>query len=93
MFVVLGILFFFVIVGIICHKAGLSVKFDHTVTYTIYAMLFAFGITIGADPDFFNNIGRFGVQAFILTVAAIAGSIVAAMLAERLLKRKDRHEE
>lgn len=87
MFLFLGILFVSTAIGLTLRKVKIFKKLERTIAYTIYAMLFAFGITIGSDPDFFDNIGRYGIQAAVLSVAGIVGSIFASMLAWKVLKR------
>lgn len=93
MFLVLGILFVSAALGLLLRKVKMLKKLEHSIAYTIYAMLFTFGITIGSNPDFFDNIGRYGIQAVILSVAGIIGSILASMIAWKVLRRGGNYEK
>ena len=56
-------------------------------------MLFIFGITIGADKNIINNIGNFGLQAVLLAVCGVLGSLFASYLAYRILSKKGDQNE
>lgn len=53
-----------------------------------FAMLFIFGITIGANQSLLNNIGEFGIQAAILAICGVLGSLVASFIAYKLFIKK-----
>ena len=93
MFLILGILFVSTALGLLLRNVTMFKKLERTIAYTIYAMLFTFGITIGSNPDFFDNIGRYGIQAVILSVASIIGSIFASMLAWKILRKGGNYEK
>ena len=61
---------------------------EHSISYTIFAMLFIFGITIGANQSLLNNIGEFGIQAAILAICGVLGSLVASFIAYKLFIKK-----
>jgi CDP-diglyceride synthetase len=50
--------------------------------------LFIFGITIGANQSLLNNIGEFGIQAAILAICGVLGSLVASFIAYKLFIKK-----
>ena len=93
MFLVLGILFVSTAIGMALRNVAIVKKLERPIAYTIYTMLFAFGITIGSNPDFFDNIGRYGIQAAVLSVAGIIGSIFASMLAWKILRKGGNYEK
>ena len=66
---------------------------EATISYTIFIMLFIFGITIGADKNIINNIGNFGLQAVLLSVCSVLGSLFASSLAYRILSKKGDQNE
>jgi|GEM_PF-1511317 uncharacterized membrane protein YbjE (DUF340 family) len=51
-------------------------------TIGLVLLLLTMGAKIGMDPDIFGNLQRIGLQAGILAVAAVAGSIVALRILE-----------
>ena len=48
------------------------------INYTIFLLLFLLGITVGANEDVMNNLDSIGLEALLIALAAIAGSILCA---------------
>lgn len=46
------------------------------INYAIFLLLFLLGITIGANEDVMNNLDSIGLEALLITLAAIAGSVL-----------------
>lgn len=44
----------------------------------ILLLLFLLGITVGADESIMNNLGTIGKDALVITLAAVAGSVLCA---------------
>ena len=65
-------------VGYLCRHVPAFKGLEHSISYTIFTMLFIFGITIGANQSLLNNIGEFGIQAAILAICGVLGSLVAS---------------
>lgn len=80
MFIILGLLGLGISVGYLCRHVPAFKGLEHSISYTIFAMLFIFGITIGANQSLLNNIGEFGIQAAILAICGVLGSLVAHLL-------------
>lgn len=67
---------------------------DKSISYTVYVMLFIFGITIGANKELLEDIGSFGLQALVIALMTITGSAIASYFAYKLfLKRGGRLEK
>jgi uncharacterized membrane protein YbjE (DUF340 family) len=49
----------------------------------IMVLLFLMGAQLGMNEDLVSSLGTMGLQAFIITVASIIGSIVAVKLVEK----------
>lgn len=83
---------FITLAGIIAGYLLRSVKqlrhVDRSITLTIWVMLFILGITVGENPYIVENIGRFGGQALLISLAAIFGSVVMAWTIHRLFFRR-----
>ena len=75
-------------VGYLCRHVPAFKGLEHSISYTIFAMLFIFGITIGANQSLLNNIGEFGIQAAILAICGVLGSLVASFIAYKLFIKK-----
>ena len=56
-------------------------------------MLFVFGVTIGANKTLVDNIGDFGLQAALLAVCGVLGSLLASYLAFKVLSGKGGNDE
>lgn len=48
------------------------------ITYFIFLLLFFLGISVGHNEKIVNNLTTIGLQALIITMGAIAGSILLA---------------
>ena len=59
MFIILGLLGLGISVGYLCRHVPAFKGLEHSISYTIFTMLFIFGITIGANQSLLNNIGEF----------------------------------
>jgi hypothetical protein len=49
------------------------------------ALLFAMGLWLGGNPEFWQNVSTTGLHGFLLALGAIAGSVVAVFLLTRRL--------
>lgn len=91
----LSILTIGLIIGYLCRKFTILKKLDTSISATIWTMLFVFGISIGSNKELISNVGNIGLQAFIMAVCGVAGSVLAANLAFRLFfkKKGGQHEK
>ena len=48
------------------------------INYAIFLLLFLLGITVGANGDVMNNLHSIGSDALLITLAAVAGSVLCA---------------
>ena len=56
-----------------------NLKFEQKpINYAIFLLLFLLGITVGANGDVMNNLDSIGLEALLITLAAIAGSVLCA---------------
>ncbi len=46
----------------------------------VYLLLFLLGISVGSNQAAMNALGRLGAQALLLSLSAIAGSVLLALL-------------
>ncbi len=56
---------------------------------TIVFLLFSLGLQIGANDILFANLPELGLQAVLLMLACVAGSILAVRLAGRVAGKRD----
>lgn len=62
------------------------------ISLTVFVMLFFLGVEIGSDEHVLENLSTLGLQALILALSGIAGSVVFAAVLYRILfrNRKER---
>lgn len=65
----------------------------HSITLTICFMLFVLGLSVGADPNIVSNLLGYGGQALLISVAGMAGSVVAAWALHRYVFKNMGEEE
>ncbi len=57
---------------------------DKFITYAIYLLLLLLGISIGSNKTIVANLPVLGVKALIVTIGAMVGSILLALLTYKL---------
>jgi uncharacterized membrane protein YbjE (DUF340 family) len=56
-----------------------------TMTCLVFVLILSMGLKTGSNEDIIANLGVYGLQSLLITVGAILGSIVFALLFEKLL--------
>lgn len=83
--IVLTIMIVGIIVGYIYNNKEKFIKFSEKLTnWTIYLLLFLLGVGIGANDKIINNLDTIGYNALILTIGAVLGSIICALIVYKL---------
>lgn len=57
------------------------------ITFIIWVLLFLLGVEVGTNPDIIAGLGTIGVEALIITVAAVLGSALVALLLWSYIKK------
>lgn len=52
----------------------------------LYILILTMGLRMGANEEVTGNIGTIGLQALIITIMAIAGSMIAAYIASKIMR-------
>ena len=55
---------------------------------SIYLLLFLMGVSIGTNEQLVKNLSALGLQALVLTLGAVAGSLIAAKILFYLWKKR-----
>ncbi len=79
MFKVLALMILGIGVGYIFRKRNLSF-ISKVITVLIWILLFVLGLEVGSNPQIVSNLGKLGLDALIITVGALLGSIILAAL-------------
>jgi uncharacterized membrane protein YbjE (DUF340 family) len=89
MFKVIAFMFLGGILGYLFRKK--EVKFiSKSIMTLICLLLLLLGVEVGKNPDIINGIATIGVEAFVITLAAVAGSSIMALILWRYIKRRKR---
>lgn len=78
MFTVISIMFSGVVVGYLFRSISWLQRLGRPITYTIYALLFLLGTSVGNNPQIIGNLRTLGLQALLIAVAATLGSVLTA---------------
>jgi uncharacterized membrane protein YbjE (DUF340 family) len=93
MLIYMALLIFSVIAGLIfgLAKKNFSEKekkyTSKIMTALVFILIMLMGIKTGLNDTVISNLGSYGISAFLITISAIAGSIIFAVIFEKLLYR------
>lgn len=74
-------------VGFLLRKRRLTVV-PHAVTVLIWALLFLLGVEVGSNPQVIEGITSLGVEALVLSIAGLAGTILFSWALWRWVSRR-----
>lgn len=83
MIIVISLMVCGIVLGYIFRERKLQ-SVQKLINYAISLLLFLLGITIGANDDVMTHLDSIGLEALIITLAAVAGSILCAWAIYRL---------
>ena len=91
MFMVLGLMLLGLVGGRFLRWSGRSRRIlDRLVLVSILGLLFLLGASVGANDTLFAHLHDLGLEALVLALSAILGSLLPAWLLGRWLLRKER---
>ena len=85
MFLPISCIFIGIALGLLFKRTALPKLADRLFTPIVCALLFAMGYVTGGNADLMANLPTLGLQALLLAVAAIAGSVLCVCLIARFL--------
>ena len=77
MFVIIGIMLTGMLIGYLLRNKRLS-WIHRIITLLIWLLLFLLGIDVGGNAAIIRGLHTIGLEAFIITLAAVIGSTLAA---------------
>jgi uncharacterized membrane protein YbjE (DUF340 family) len=78
------------ILGWVFHNRKKLIKITSELTnWAIYLLLFLLGLSVGTNEKILSNFNQIGFQAILITVFAVAGSILMSWLTYILFFKKD----
>ena len=80
MILLLSVLFIGLFIGFLLRKnKNIDKPIDIIIMISIYGLLFFIGISVGSNDLIINNLAKIGLNAFILTLAAVIGTIALSI--------------
>lgn len=77
MFKIVAVMLSGVVVGYMLRNRQLGFV-SHLITVAIWVLLLLLGISVGFNDAILNNLDSIGIQAFILSVGGVVGSVILA---------------
>jgi uncharacterized membrane protein YbjE (DUF340 family) len=88
MFRILIVLLVGIVLGFALRRVPHIHKVETSAHYTICALLFVFGLSLGSNDSLMHNIGFYGLEAVVVALLGMAGSFGAARLFNHLMQKK-----
>lgn len=79
MLIVIGLMFLGVLLGYRFREREWK-NLQGWISGAIFLLLFLLGIAVGANGDIMDNLESIGLEAFVITSAAVAGSVFCAWI-------------
>ena len=92
MFTIIGLMLTGMLLGYLLRKRSLH-KIHTVITVLIWALLFILGIEVGGNEAIIKGLHTLGLEALIITLAAVTGSILCAWGLWYLLYIRNRGKE
>lgn len=65
-------------VGLLLKRYRFPRHLERTTTWTVWLLIFFFGISLGSNEAIVADFARFGLTALVVAQAGVAGSVLAA---------------
>lgn len=67
-----------VLLGFVLNRFPKAIKLnDRLISWAIFLLLFLLGISVGLNETIIQNLAKIGRQAIVITLGAIAGSVLS----------------
>jgi len=79
-----------IILGWLLHKKRKFLKVTSELTnWAIYLLLFLLGLSVGTNEKILSNFDQIGLQAILITLFAVAGSVLTSWITYILFFKKN----
>lgn len=92
MFTIIGLMLTGMLLGFLLRKHKLS-GIHKIITVLIWLLLFLLGIDVGGNQEIINGLHTIGMEALIITLAAVLGSVTAAWGLWYVLYKRNKEEQ
>lgn len=84
---ILFLLVMSVCAGVLLRSVKALSCIDRTASWTVWLLIFVFGISLGSNEAIVSDFGRFGLTALIVALAGVAGSVLTVKLFTKFIDR------
>ena len=92
MFTIIGLMLTGMLLGFLLRKQQLS-GIHKIITVLIWLLLFLLGLDVGGNQEIINGLHTIGMEAIVITLAAMLGSVTAAWALWYVLYKKKKEEQ
>ena len=92
MFTIIGLMLTGMLLGFLLRKQKLS-GIHKVITVLIWLLLFLLGIDVGGNQEIINGLHTIGLEAIIITLAAVLVSVTAAWGLWYVLYKRNKEEQ
>lgn len=92
MFTIIGLMLTGMLLGFLLRKQKLA-AIHKVITVLIWLLLFLLGIDVGGNQEIINGLHTIGMEAIIITLAAVLGSVTAAWGLWYVLYKRNKEEQ
>ncbi|MEY8588194.1 LysO family transporter [Phocaeicola sartorii] len=92
MFTIIGLMLTGMLLGFLLRKQQLS-GIHKIITVLIWLLLFLLGIDVGGNQEIINGLHTIGMEAIVITLAAVLGSVTAAWALWYVLYKRKKDEQ
>lgn len=92
MFTIIGLMLTGMLLGFLLRKQKLS-GIHKVITVLIWLLLFLLGIDVGGNQEIINGLHTIGLEAIVITLAAVLGSVTAAWALWYVLYKRKKEEQ
>lgn len=78
MLIVLGLMLSGIFIGSLLRGKKTSLWIGKSISLAIFILLFLLGISVGVNPQIMENLTTLGVEAMLITLGALCGSLLFA---------------
>ena len=89
MFTIIGLMLTGMLLGFLLRKQKLS-GIHKVITVLIWLLLFLLGIDVGGNQKIINGLHTIGLEAIVITLAAVLGSVTAAWALMYVLYKRNK---
>lgn len=87
MFTIIGLMLTGMLIGFTIRKRQLT-GIHQIITSLIWILLFLLGVEVGSNEEIIKGLHSLGIEAFILTIGGLLGSVIAAWILWKILYKK-----